>query len=478
MSEQYFSVKHYIKVKHPKFHSILEDTNELERIRLNMDNTILIPDDKLTAQLRKELDQVVQGKANGQLFRDKLQRLVLYKYVPSVEAFANEKINTSAGDAVLFEVKNGVAMSGDAKITKESGFKLIERKEDNNAKRPVSKQNVFSLSGGLIETGTERVATQKKKMMGGRQYENSRAKLFNQVLSVCGSSASSGDYSKAPALEVLVSLLQYLEKKGDNKTLELVKSQLSGDTINSLAIILQPYKSSGTIYLSDELVSDWAKDSSNPDIELFCYVQNPASVYAKAMSDSKNDDDAVNKVREQTKSNVDKSHLTACAELERGLSKVKLSGPRGSLSSSELLAEAELRVVGLNSELSNNDYMTKYNLDKPYLCDPNGPVASKEVVTGTAVCIVNGDAFCYTPSFAHGKKNVKHSSEFSGHGDAFITVNPELDIDTINKRVNDVLNVVKGGLESQTFGGRVVEQSFGGRVVEQSFGGRVVEQSF
>ncbi len=330
-------------------------------------------------------------------------------------------------------------VSGGAVITKDGGFsQLVTSVRPGADSKPFL--NTLTISGELITSSVDRPVMAKKKV-GGAVYRQTRQELFEQVLTAYKNRKTNTD----PALEVLVSLLKYSEKH-DQKVAELVKSQLSSDTLTTLAVLLQPYKS-GEHYLSDSFIESWAKKMSNANTDLFYYGKDMAKTYVDAMNSTNYNMSFVDTPRKALAQNYNLALIAGSLKnLYKNLDLSPLPQLRQNLKEDELLAEAELRVAAYNmggaGDLSF--YKDKYTLDKPYLCGVS--VEDHTKLRSNELIILNSDAVLYTPNYGKGAVLI---SQLNPEMNVlqFGTVNVDIDSSSYDSTYNEMIDQIKSSME-------------------------------
>jgi len=369
--------------------------------------TFLRPDKSLVDDLKK----LAYGN-NPEEAVSVIQSMLLLDYLPDlgdfedrksdISTFLRKKLPVTSVDGKSVTLKNGGIITVDENFEARS-----DRIKDDSGIA------VYLLSKAFVPTDTEpssgsRSAPRPKKAMGGADFNGGRVALFNRVLL-----EQSKCRSRNPAVEVLVSLLQYLNNNGKQQVASKVRSQLSGDALASLAIVLQPYRRDYT-YLGDEDFGPWAQSSTKKETTLFYYGKAPGKYYKEQMelagNEHKAHSEALNKLQEQ---------------LVEGLSKPTIVGQLNSFYTNNLvklgcahnnpklaLAEAELRVFSALLQQNNNgvvDYyemmylfQDKCNLVEPYICNDRGQIMNANVgfYYSTIHLIARSDALLYIPKYA------------------------------------------------------------------------------
>lgn len=384
--------------------------------------TFLRPDKKLFAQIK----QMAYGD-NPEDAVHAINSLILTDNYESTSDFADGPM-THAKKQLIVKKASG------SKVELESGGVISEDKEFA-ARGDRKNMSVYLISGVLPTVkegaGHSRKHHGKKRVRGGADYGNTRQELFDRVLrsykamqeSSNGKIYTLADDDKAmdnscrdPALEVLVSLVQWLGNNKEDGVKKLICSLLSEDTLASLYIILRPNSNLKEIYLTDKLFSQWATDCSISSIETFSYVVDPVKRYTEYMAEGC-------KYQKDKCEEIKAAQITLVSEISRNSWKQKIekfyeqnaSNVRSGVSSDILLAEAELRVVSSllyeNSHKSMPSYeelkqmFNSMTLDKHcFLPDssPSGDSGLNDVAFyySTVYLMVRSDALLYMPSIS------------------------------------------------------------------------------
>jgi hypothetical protein len=369
--------------------------------------TFLRPNKKLVDELY-DLDE----KGDTERVAECIRAMVLLDYIPNIRSFdsQDEPIITSSKKILpVKSVSNG-------KVTLKNGA-IVEL--DENFKHRDDRNNiaVYHISGPLLdpsslESTQLNVKPRVRVMKGGAEYGDDKSKLFNTVLDAYF--ADGIQDNRDPALETLVSLMSFLAETNETNVLDVVKSQLSSDTLTTLAIVLQPHKKSGVKYISDELYAKWKNQYGSAeckDIIDFSYMSNPVKYYMDMMDKNKYSGEisALKELADEKLSESDKpSIISNLTKYYSSISNMNgLPNLRKGLSKNEMIAESELRVLGFilnQNDGSIDEARTLFNvnckLDNPYLCttDIVGKM-SLGVFYSTAYLIIRSDALFYLPGY-------------------------------------------------------------------------------
>jgi hypothetical protein len=257
----------------------------------------------------------------------------------------------------------------------------------------------------------------KKVKKGGYEFGNktSRSEIFHSVLQEYCNNTEGRD----PALEILVALSAYLNSDQKyNNEYQCVLSLLSNDTLATLAIVLQPYRSK-TKYISDEILVGFTKctfnDKGSP---LFSSVENPVDLYKKLMDMGaklcKNAAQKIAAARESICSELSKPTFLALTKTLYQRKDLELPVLRQSLLNEDnnlALAEGELRVLSvmlrdssigkpsLDELTGSHGIFTKCALDKPWIANSQESILLSNVAYffSALYAILRSEAILYVP---------------------------------------------------------------------------------
>jgi hypothetical protein len=284
--------------------------------------------------------------------------------------------------------------------------------------------------------------------VGGADYlvGQGREKLFTKILEgVCEKKAKCCD----PALETLVSLCDFLaEKKSDEaaEAYDAVVSQLSWDTIGSLAVVLQPHSGADeSDYVNADLYKEWVRGATTGDnaelANVYYYHPDPLTAYKKHMDTCKKGRGDIEAARNIAWAKASKP--TIVQDLAKGydrlsqstdLPTLRKSVPRAGVSFRQRsLCEAELRLASailqdgagdcINLEAAKRLF-ARYSLNKPFLLASSTSFTESNTAFfySTGFMAARSDGFFYAPC-ARGKVSV---SEGITDQDAHICLDFEL----------------------------------------------------
>lgn len=373
--------------------------------------TFLRPNKTLLAKIKKE----AEGD-NPENAISMLQSMILLDYLPNISDFDDKKDDIPNFLRKKLSIKK--VGSSDVTLTNDSTIKVDK---DFMVRADRSNIAVYILDGepdASTESSEFKNTAKKPKKGGAELFGNlSRTVVFENILSTMS------DITTDPAAELIVELLNWAETNGDEdeenkrkkQIAELIKSQVSHDSLASLAIILQPYKN-GNKYISDEELVSFSKSVYGNNENAF----KKRPIYSR-------DTDIKNKYDEITKSDCDcSSQIEKCRSelynvaakptiinsINKTLKNIKdscnLPTLRKQLEVKEMLAEAELRVLsailldntgGTPSKDEVKNLFLSCTLDTPYMCANQAAINTSNVgyYYSTVYLMARSDALCYVP---------------------------------------------------------------------------------
>lgn len=389
--KKHCSILNYIRQKDSDLHELLQDLC-IGRMLVPRKNTsgltFLRPDKALLAKIT---DMAVGDDPEQAV--EALQSLVLLDHLPTPGDFADKKDDIPT----FLRKKLPVASVSDGKIKLTNGAVIVlDKKFEHRASR--NNMSVYVISGELVPTDTEAASfdnatpSNNRKVKGGADYMGGKQALFDRVLkNHCDEKINTN-----PAMEVLVSLCDFLKRNGHDELLKLVHSQLSWDTLASLAIVLQPYRNTVTPYIPVTVYTAWAAESNNKDpllTAVYYYKPNPIADYAAHMAECGLSLDGMksNQNREITVA----SKPSVMAGIKRIFEHYKTDESLpvariATLADRNLaLAEAELRVFSallhdnslacLDVNEAMSLYKSKCTLNMPYIVSQRNQIASSNI---------------------------------------------------------------------------------------------------
>lgn len=364
--------------------------------------TFLRPDKSLL----KEIQSMASGD-NPEEAVEAIQALVLLDNVSSMKEFDEKK-----NDIPTYLRQKLPVMAADGKkATLKNGAEILPDK-DFEARGDRANISVYLLTKALVPPKTEdsdfsNAKVKKSKKEGGADLGKTRKTLFEAVIEKTSS-------DREPAMEMLVELHKFLQGKPEQA---IVESQFSYDALASLAIVLQPYKTSGTMYLDDATVGAFITKMHGRDekvkaqLDIFGLDVNAAAEYEK-LCDKKHD--AADSITAQVTSlSATVGKLNVVQKIRNVLENCKCEGLpaiRVNMTKKEKFAEAELRVLsaitfdnGVETQVLKDLY-TKCTLDAPYMCDDPEFVKGSNIgfYFSTVYLIARSDAILYVPGVASG----------------------------------------------------------------------------
>jgi hypothetical protein len=370
--------------------------------------TFLRPDKKLMSNIMAMASGDDPEKAVAAL-----QSLVLMDHLSSADEFAanSSNIPTFLNKKLPFDKVDGnkVILTNGAELTLDREF---EHRNDR------SNMSVWVISKALVPSDTADVdstkaKTKPAKKTGGGDITGTRGVLFMKILK----RHSNADHMSVgnPAMEILCSLCDHLT--GESK--KAVQSQLSWDTLGSLAIVLKPFKGNDQTYISTTDYNSWvAKNNNSAVADLFYHHMNVIERYQQHMEKGAavfaSVADVINKARTTASSTSSKPTIisnitiafnkiaTGCKDicsLRENVIKNKIAA----------FAEAELRVLSAllhDSALGCIDYNearslyeTKCNLSIPYIVTQKEHIINSNLAFyySSAYLIARSDGMVYYP---------------------------------------------------------------------------------
>lgn len=396
--------------------------------------TFLYPDDNLV----KEIKTIAYGDEPEKAI-EILQSLVLLDDLQTIKDFSakqsdiptflRKKLPIEKVDANKVVLKNGAEFELDSKFKARSD-------RSNLAVYKLSKQLV-PVTGEAADFSNVKQKVGKKggaDLMAGSEQAD-RKLLFEAVLD---------DYTKSncdPAMELIVAMYNWTKAETSGvdavereKIANLIESQVSYDSLASLAIILQPYKTKDDRYIANGTYSIMVKEimSSSGDEDFkklpsYTIDKNAHSKYSELAESCKYTDvyecvkQCVKDSNPETATritvgnhivNVTEMIVNKLHESTGTKNKLHLCELRNDSSKLDIIAEAELRVVsatlqdylGYNGEDPSHslaelkNLFSGHNLDGPYLCADKSnnalPVSYFHSVTNM---ILKTDVLLYVP---------------------------------------------------------------------------------
>lgn len=427
-------IQSYLHSKDDTLYAIMGDLGLLKILNCSDDKkgvTFLLPSEDLLKDLKKFDDDkktdVLKSLIILDCYKNLDQLLTLNdnnKYY-DVEMLNGNKlqIDKRLNDTVIIESDN---KEGKAKIKVNDEFmELI--KNDNNCNFMI-----FNLEGGFPKSDMlvdKSNIKPKKSIKGGADLRNiNRQKLFENVLRACCENKQS---NMDPAMELLCTLLDVMSKLNNNdvQALNLIKSQLSYDTLTSLAIILRPYSvNNKEMYISDNVLKELESLTNLTHINLYYFKKDLRTVYENHMNEfSKHVENYNNNIRNKqkilytnvVKVNIVKDLINFYNNLKTDSSLVNDDFLNKRLMNTNIMiAEGELRIFSalLNEQNHYNKdimelthlYKNKCRLDNPYICDNQSLITPSNIAFyySTVYLLTRSDALFYLPGLANNNYSV------------------------------------------------------------------------
>lgn len=397
MVSKYCSILNYLRHHHEDVHELIQDLciGRYFKPRKDQGVTFLCPDGKLVAELK-----AMAAGSDPEKAVDVIRSLVITDVLNSPGDLEGDLPTALNGHKLVVESSNAkeAKLAGGAVVSEESNWDVRGSKD-----RPFL-LSVLKLSGSFPKA-TAGEAGKKVKKGGAAMKGSKRQDVFEHVLSECCKTDK-----RDPAMELLVSLVTFLQEQKDGDVCKRVCSQLSGDTLASLAIILRPYAQNGTPYVDEVLWGKFCNEYHHPELPFFCVVPNPGELYnnfmkegAEALKGSMKD---IENQRNQVLSNASTATITGrLTSAYHDLAQKSLRGVQ--VNSEQLLCEGELRVLSALLHISYGDvqyrdaaeflnlFKNQCNLDKPYLNLGRNP--NPAFYYSTYYLLARSDGFYFVP---------------------------------------------------------------------------------
>ncbi len=460
------SIMNYLRKVDSNLHELLQDLclgKMLGPRKGSPGITFLRPD--------KALFKEIQTMAAGDSPEDAvaaLQSLVILDYISDLGEFEEKKSDIPTYLRKKLQIKS----VDEKKVTLQNGAEITVDK-DFEARGDRNNINVFIISKALAPTDgpdADFSNAKVKSKKGGADLSSvlNRTKLFEKIVEEFCTT------ERDPAMEFLWALIKWSESKvrefqnnpeEQRKYHPIFRRKISGDSLASLAIILQPYKTSEHNYVSNEVLRDFI-DQNNLNTLYTTNVTYSMDSKAKQWYETicngdQNDFFAeVQKLVEASKSlSAQFSKLNAVKLLSNFYNNIQsgngISGvvepnadtknnanpfpsldwsgrPTPKPTAKTLFAEAELRVMSaillencqgvyLYDELIN--LYRNCSLDAPYMCADVDLVKSCNLgfYYSTVYLIARSDALFYVPC-ADGAPDISKDDNITSD-DTFININ-------------------------------------------------------
>lgn len=392
--KKHCSILNYLRRTEPELYDIIQDLC-IARIfvpRKGSGVTFLRPDKNLL----KQISSMASGDTPEEAVAA-IQSLVLLDGFPSPSDFDSVDVPT------YLRKKLPVASVTSNKVTLANGAELTLDK-DFESRNDRTNMFVYNITKELVPSNTDPVDMKKyksapKSVKGGGDFGSNKLTLFNNVFKQCfdGETYIPSQTGRDPAMEALITMAAVI----DPSKRQAFCSQLSEDTLTSLAIVLRPYGASDGVF-SPADVSKLAQYTKTEGglAQYFYYRPQAETQYQRLRQMGVVSSDiaghrasAANQCARPTGPSVIRDHL-------RGLD-------RGDGAPQDVkLAEAELRVLAAllydNGDVSKSTMDKLYrtcSLDRPcYIGDSSMGTPGVALYYSTTFLIVRSDAFFYTPN--------------------------------------------------------------------------------
>lgn len=446
--KKHCSILNYLKHADPDLHELIQELciGKMLVPRRGAPGLAFLRPDK---ELLKKISDMANSDDDPEPAIIALQSCVILDHMPTVRDFDDKK-----NDIPTYRRKKLPVSGVDGKkITLKNGAEIVL---DTKFQARKDRQNisVYVLSKALVPTDTDDADFSNAKpknnraVKGGAELAKTREGLFEQVLKEHREEKTMEN--RNPAMEMLLGLCTFLKLKEKKDELCAVTSQLSWDTLASLAIVLRPYATAKQdLYVSDDSIAEMSKSTmSNSAFSFYSLSRNPVDDYQSLM-DSCEDNVMVDKLK-----NIQTNGARNMTRFTGGKTLSNMVGELGNLFQSLkrresysdcgliAIAEAELRVASallhdckknnnfvLEHDTAEQVYCKRFTLNEPYAdcINPKIQKAHKPSVAeyfSQANLIARSDAIAYLPKLLTddgGSINTNLTNE-----DAFIRLDYDL----------------------------------------------------
>lgn len=452
------SILNYLRKADEDLHELLQDLciGKMLIPRKGSPGITFLRPDKV---LLKEIQSMAAGD-EPEAAIEALQSLVLLDSLSNVKEFDDKK-----SDIPTYLRKKLPVVSVDGKkIVLKNGAEIVPDK-DFQARSDRGNINVYVISKALVPTDGPDAdfsnAKAKAKKGGADLMAGDRIALFEKVVrEFCDQNERDRD----PAMELLVALHGWATKEGKTRVVDNIEAKVSGDSLASLAILLQPYKGGDPDYITgEELVAfatGYGTDSTGDSqvfkaLLVYTMNKNAKAKYEELCTGAKFIDVAADVRNESAKCAATCAKLNAVKLLSDFYrdrmpaiaTKLKCKLP----SRGTVFAEAELRVLSAmvleNSEgkYDVDELLTIYKnckLDKPYMCDDPELIKGSNLgfYYSTVYLIARSDALFYVPS-TEGDSTTSVADDY-----AFINLNTSMlkRLESKREGSNRMLDLITG----------------------------------
>ncbi len=443
--KKHCSILNYLEYEHPDLFDLLRQTCSLGFFSFRKEYsglTFLRPEGKMLTELKR----MASGDSIEE-FNDTLKSLILLDGITTLSEFGEKKANIPT----LLRKKLPVKSVSATKVTLENGAE-ISVDEKFQARNDRDNICVYVIDGGFVPTDTPAATLNPKrpsaKVRGGAEFKANKKELFNDVLA-----SWVRNPNRDAALETLVTICTVMKNRNADKY-KAICSQLSYDTLASLAIVLQPCSTRST-YLNEEDVRHISSMANAPGlVDVYAYCGNPVNDYEQHRLNGHTDkakeisELSVHILTHSNKLNI-VSEITKAYSSFSSMNSDSLSSVRRNVfvDSKLAYAESELRVL---SALVQANHMTRremssdlkklFNndctLDSPYILASKSNIASCNLgfYYSSVHLLARSNALIFFPNL---------DNEYTSNLDNIYQDSALLNLDSRNKTVLSSLPVYK-----------------------------------
>ncbi len=395
--------------------------------------TFLRPDKSLL----KDIKKLAEGD-NPEEAVDALQALILLDNLPSINDFDDKKSDIPT----FHRVKLPITSADGKKVVLQNGAEIVPDK-DFTSRGDRTNISVYLISKALVPvegeaadfSNAKSVKTKKGGAeMGALDGSFNRSAVFDLVIK---NMYGSINQQRDAAMELIVALYGWaIQTKKDNLA-KLIASQVTHDSLASLAIILQPYKR-GSLYITEDDLKEFRKHMYGNDnnsrfrsMPVFSFNKRAMALYNELANNQTNYRDEFKRIGDKLREIAEQSNIVDSASPANAATKIgkaiqqvssivqsTLPGRHG-LSDKEKFAEAELRVLsavlldnsgGDPSEEEVLELFHKCTLDSPYMLDDRSLMYGSHVgfYMSTALLVLLSGLYMIVP-IDHTTENVSTS---------------------------------------------------------------------
>lgn len=269
-ARQYSNLADYIKDTDPDLAELIDDLG-IHRLFIPRRNTSGITFLHPNKESTKELYKLVDSNPNSAT--DYIKSLLIVDYVKGLKDFSKQLTTLAEKKLPVREVSlDKVYLTNNSVISKTNAN--INFTGDNIM--------VFDISGLVpIDGEKSMIETNGKRRTKPKSADDPDRALFFESILEQHFAEMIRKPKRNPALEVILSIIRYLEMNETDKSLILtIKSFLLPDALTSLALILQPYYTGSDKYITDYIFIDFATEYTN-NYASYTLISNPFELYAK-----------------------------------------------------------------------------------------------------------------------------------------------------------------------------------------------------